>query len=196
MSRLARLITVRDPLVVERRPRRLGTERAVPAPVAARPTVIAADPIEELRKRHLRLPVEGLKREDLRDTFNEMRGGDRRHEALDILAPRDTPVLAVDDGTIAKLFLSKPGGITIYQFDPTSTYAYYYAHSSRYAEGLKERRGRRARSGHRLRRDHRQRAAGHAAPALRHLQADRREALVAGDRHRSLPAPQVAGQAI
>ena len=48
-------------------------------------------------------------------------------------------MLAVDDGTIAKLFLSKPGGITIYQFDPTSTYAYYYAHLSRYADGLKER---------------------------------------------------------
>ena len=72
--------------------------------------------------------MQGLEREDLRDTFDEMRGGNRRHEALDILAPRDTPVLAVDDGTIAKLFLSKAGGITIYQFDPTSTYAYYYAH--------------------------------------------------------------------
>jgi murein DD-endopeptidase MepM/ murein hydrolase activator NlpD len=48
-------------------------------------------------------------------------------------------VLAVDDGTIAKLFLSKPGGITIYQFDATSSYAYYYAHLSRYAEGLQER---------------------------------------------------------
>ena len=72
--------------------------------------------------------MQGLERDDLRDTFDEMRGGDRRHEALDILAPRDTPVLAVDDGTIAKLFLSKPGGITIYQFDPTATYAYYYAH--------------------------------------------------------------------
>ena len=94
--------------------------------------------IEELRKRDLRLPVQGLDRDDLRDTFNEIRGGDRRHEALDILAPRDTPVLAVDDGTIAKLFLSKPGGITIYQFDPTATYAYYYAHLSRYAEGLEE----------------------------------------------------------
>ena len=47
-------------------------------------------------------------------------------------------MLAVDDGTIAKLFLSKPGGITIYQFDPTDTYAYYYAHLSRYAKGLEE----------------------------------------------------------
>jgi murein DD-endopeptidase MepM/ murein hydrolase activator NlpD len=97
-----------------------------------------ADPVEELQKRHLTLPVQGLKRESLRDTFGEMRGTSRRHEALDILAPRDTPVVAVDDGTIAKLFVSKPGGNTIYQFDPTSTYAYYYAHLERYAEGLKD----------------------------------------------------------
>ena len=124
---------------VEVRPAPLDSPRPVsPAPAPSGPPVVAADPIEELRKRDLRLPVQGLERDDLRDTFNEMRGGERRHEALDILAPRDTPVLAVDDGTIAKLFLSKPGGITIYQFDPTATYAYYYAHLSRYAEGLEE----------------------------------------------------------
>jgi hypothetical protein len=67
-----------------------------------------------------------------------MRGGTRRHEALDILAPRETPVLAVEDGVVAKLFLSKPGGITVYQFDPSRTYAYYYAHLERYAAGLKD----------------------------------------------------------
>ena len=112
--------------------------RPEPPPEPSRePPRIAADPIEDLRQRHLRLPVEGLDRDDLRDTFDEMRG-EHKHEALDILAPRDTPVLAVEDGTIARLFLSKPGGITIYQFDPTAMYAYYYAHLSRYAEGLKE----------------------------------------------------------
>jgi len=95
------------------------------------------DAVKALRKRHLELPVQGLKRSDLRDTFRETRERTRQHEALDILAPRDTPVLAVDDGTVAKLFLSKAGGNTIYQFDPTSTYAYYYAHLERYAAGLK-----------------------------------------------------------
>jgi murein DD-endopeptidase MepM/ murein hydrolase activator NlpD len=117
-------------------------EATLAAPVSA-PTVtvtptIGADPLEDLRKRHLELPVQGLTRHDLHDTFDETRGGGRRHEALDILAPRDTPVLAVEDGTVAKLFLSKPGGNTIYQFDPTSTYAYYYAHLERYADGLKD----------------------------------------------------------
>ena len=96
------------------------------------------DVVKELRKRHLELPVDGLKRGALRDTFSEMRGGTRRHQALDLLAPRNTPVLAVDDGKVAKLFRSKPGGLTIYQFDPTSTYAYYYAHLERYADGLKD----------------------------------------------------------
>jgi len=108
-----------------------------PEPVSATPT-IGADRPAELRRRHLTLPVQGLEAGDLRDTFDEMRGGSRRHEALDILAPRDTPVLAVEDGKVAKLFLSDAGGMTIYQFDPTGMYAYYYAHLERYAEGLKD----------------------------------------------------------
>ena len=62
----------------------------------------------------------------------------KRHQAIDILAPRNTPVKAVEDGTIARLFLSKAGGITLYQFDPSGTYAYYYAHLERYADGVKE----------------------------------------------------------
>ena len=96
------------------------------------------DAIETLRKRRLTLPVQGVKREALRRTFGERRGSDRQHEAMDIAAVRDTPVLAVEDGTIAKLFLSKPGGITIYQYDPSESYAYYYAHLARYADGLRE----------------------------------------------------------
>ena len=95
--------------------------------------------IDTLRKRRLTLPVQGVTRDALRRTFRERRGGGRQHEAMDIVAARDTPVLAVEDGTVAKLFLSKPGGITIYQYDPSETYAYYYAHLARYADGLRER---------------------------------------------------------
>ena len=101
-------------------------------------TAMSADTVEELRRRSLTLPVQGIKREELRDTFNEMRGATRRHEAIDILAPRNTPVFAVEDGEIAKLFVSEAGGITIYQFDPDEEYVYYYAHLERYAGGLKE----------------------------------------------------------
>jgi len=87
----------------------------------------------------LLLPVEGLAASDLRDTFADGRDSNQRgHEAIDILAPRGTPVLAVDDGRIVKLFLSKPGGITVYQFDSSGQFAYYYAHLDRYADGLAE----------------------------------------------------------
>lgn len=92
----------------------------------------------ELRNRHLEVPVQGVARSALRSSFTELRPGAIAHEAIDILAPRDTPVVAVEDGTIAKLFLSKAGGITIYQFDPSATYEYYYAHLERYAPGLIE----------------------------------------------------------
>ena len=109
-----------------------------PTAVMAPPPVVTGYPVDDLRQRNLTLPVQGIKREELQDTFNDMRGSSRRHEGLDVLAPRNTPVLAIEDGKIAKLFLSDAGGITIYQFDPTSSYSYYYAHLERYADGLKE----------------------------------------------------------
>lgn len=85
------------------------------------------------------LPIAKLKRTDIHDTFNDARGGGQRHhEATDIMAPTGTPVIAVDNGIIKKLFNSKPGGLTIYQFDPSERFSYYYAHLDRYATGLKE----------------------------------------------------------
>lgn len=80
-------------------------------------------------------PIGGLKRSELRDSFNETHFG-HRHEAIDIMEPRGTPVLAVTDGVIAKLFQSKAGGNTIYEFDTAGNYCYYYAHLDHYAEGL------------------------------------------------------------
>jgi murein DD-endopeptidase MepM/ murein hydrolase activator NlpD len=110
---------------------------AVPQTVAAAPAM-SANPVEDLRDRRLDIPVKGARRGDLRDTFNELRGSSRRHEAMDLLAPHHTPVIAVEDGKVARLFNSEAGGITVYQFDPSNTYVYYYAHLDRYADGLKE----------------------------------------------------------
>ena len=80
-------------------------------------------------------PIAGLKRSELRDSFNEIHFG-HKHEAIDIMEPRGTPVLAVTDGAIAKLLRSKAGGNMIYQFDTAATYCYYYAHLDHYAEGI------------------------------------------------------------
>ena len=82
-------------------------------------------------------PIRGLTLANLRDTFDEIHNG-HRHEAIDIIEPRGTPVRAVVSGTIQKLFFSIPGGNTIYQFDEVGEYCYYYAHLNRYAEGLHE----------------------------------------------------------
>ena len=73
----------------------------------------------------------------LNDTYGARRGSGA-HEAIDIAAPRGTPVVASADGRIVKLFRSVPGGLTIYQFDPDARYALYYAHLDDYAHGLRE----------------------------------------------------------
>ena len=115
-------------------------EAAAPSPAQPPPLASKADDtdISQLRLRVLTLPVQGVTPAQLSDTYTQARAAGAPHEALDIMSARGTPVLAVEDGKVAKLFLSKPGGITIYQFDPDSQYAYYYAHLDRYAEGLTE----------------------------------------------------------
>jgi peptidoglycan LD-endopeptidase LytH len=98
----------------------------------------AAD-LMRLRARGLEIPVAGVNAAQLGDTFFQSRGGDTRtHEALDIAAPRGTAVVAVEDGRVVKLFFSRQGGITLYQFDPANEFSYYYAHLDGYAQGIRE----------------------------------------------------------
>lgn len=121
-------------------PPQAAAAAATPAPApaaAATPMAVATAPAVDAGG--LSIPVQGVRAAQLRDTYPDMRGGGTRtHEALDIMAARGTPVVAAADGTVAKLFTSKQGGLTVYQFDTTSTRAYYYAHLDAYAPTLRE----------------------------------------------------------
>jgi murein DD-endopeptidase MepM/ murein hydrolase activator NlpD len=111
---------------------------ALPKSVTPAPSPIVLTPAGDA-PRPLAMPVAGIDPSTIHDSFDEMRGGaTRRHDALDILAPRGTNVVATDDGTVKKLFTSVAGGLTVYQYDPDERYCYYYAHLDAYAAGLHE----------------------------------------------------------
>ena len=109
------------------------TTGAAPPPPSA-----GASEVSELQSRGLAIPVHGVTASHIVSNYDDDRGAGRQHEALDILAPRGTPVVAVDSGRIAKLFSSARGGLTVYQFDADERYCYYYAHLDSYAAYLKE----------------------------------------------------------
>lgn len=110
----------------------------LPAPAAANALLANIPASTRSAGINIALPLDNLRPRDIQDTYNQGRPGGRKHEATDILAPMNTPVHAVTDGVIQKLFLSKPGGNTIYEFDPQGVYCYYYAHLDHYAPGLKQ----------------------------------------------------------
>jgi peptidoglycan LD-endopeptidase LytH len=89
-------------------------------------------------QRELGIPVSGVARGSLRDTYGEMRGGTRTHEALDIPAARGTPVLAATPGRVLKLFNSVPGGLMVYAADSTERFILMYGHLDAYQPGLAE----------------------------------------------------------
>jgi peptidoglycan LD-endopeptidase LytH len=94
-------------------------------------------PGQVLRAR-LMIPVVGVTRSELSDTWGDARSAGRSHEGIDIMAPQGTRVQAVADGRIVKFFDSERGGVTVYQFDSSERFVYYYAHLSARAAGLAE----------------------------------------------------------
>jgi murein DD-endopeptidase MepM/ murein hydrolase activator NlpD len=108
-----------------------------PAPAPRRHDAPAEMPYP-LADKDLAVPVQGVPRTKLRDSFHARRGKGRAHEAIDIMAPWGTPVLAADDGKLAKISSNRAGGLALFQVDPSGRFVYYYAHLAGYADGLRE----------------------------------------------------------
>jgi murein DD-endopeptidase MepM/ murein hydrolase activator NlpD len=89
-----------------------------------------------LMSRRLLVPVAGADMSKVEDSFYEPRDGGRTHRAIDILAPRGTPILSADDGKILRMSTSELGGISMYTVDPDARLVYYYAHMDRYNDAM------------------------------------------------------------
>ena len=108
-----------------------------PLPPTESPTP-TPEPANFVGRMNLIIPVAGVRPEQLLDTYADARSEGRTHDAIDIIAPAETPVLAAADGKILKLFQSDRGGTTIYQLSASQELVFYYAHLSHYADGLTE----------------------------------------------------------
>ena len=109
-----------------------------PPPPPPAPIEKPAEPASFVGQLHLIIPVAGVQPNQLLDTFDDSRSEGRVHDAIDIMAPANTPVLAASDGKIVKLFQSDRGGTTIYQLSPDEKMIFYYAHLAGYADNLSE----------------------------------------------------------
>jgi peptidoglycan LD-endopeptidase LytH len=112
---------------------RIGEPRPSPTP-ASQPAAAAPSAATG----PLLVPVAGVSASRLGDTFDDVRGGERRHEALDIAAPAGTPVIAAAEGRVEKLFRSDDGGNTVYIRSADRRTIYYYAHLHGYSPDLEE----------------------------------------------------------
>jgi murein DD-endopeptidase MepM/ murein hydrolase activator NlpD len=112
--------------------KRVAAKRVAAKPVAATPALAIPPDAPQIG-----YPLAEVKLNELHSEFNDHRRG-HRHHAIDLMRPRGTPVMAVTDGKIRKLYRSKTGGISVYLFDASEEYCFFYAHLDHYAEGLHE----------------------------------------------------------
>jgi murein DD-endopeptidase MepM/ murein hydrolase activator NlpD len=98
----------------------------------------AAADIAYLRERSILMPVAGASMSRVEDTFSEPRDGGRVHRAVDILAPRGTPVLSADNGRVLRMSTTGLGGIAVFTQDAQGRIVYYYAHMDRFHSALAE----------------------------------------------------------
>jgi len=135
---LRRLVTGAAMIALALGPLGCRMGHAPAAAIAPLPTGVSPRDYEYLRHRALLIPVANITLSHIPDTFNDARDGKRVHRAVDILAPKGTPVLSTDVGYVLKLRMGGSGGITIYAVDPDERFVYYYAHLDRYRKGLAE----------------------------------------------------------
>jgi len=122
----------RSPWVAVAAPSPSQQAQAVPV-TAESPAAAPADATAVAHLSSLVFPVAGVDSTRLDDSFEDARdGGARKHQAIDIMAPRGSAVLAVQDGRILRLAKSAKGGTTIYATDVEEQFVYYYAHLDRY----------------------------------------------------------------
>lgn len=112
------------------------TASPMPMPAVLDSDAASLSDVEYLRLRHLVVPVAGADMSRVTDSYYAPRDGDRVHRALDILAPRGTPVLSADDGKILRMSTNKLGGISMYTVDPANRIVYYYAHMDHYNDAM------------------------------------------------------------
>src|SRR5688500_7401259 len=144
----------------------LPQDSTSPRPPAVVPAKAPAGPGDiVMAPSGMAIPVTGVRADQLIDTFTEARGDGRPHDAIDIMAPEGTPVVAAAEGTVEKLFFSQGGGgVTVYVRSPDRQWMFYYAHLQAYAPGLRE--GQRVRHGDPIGRVG---STGNANPAGPHL---------------------------
>jgi murein DD-endopeptidase MepM/ murein hydrolase activator NlpD len=99
--------------------------------------VVAESELNSLRLSGLLVPVKGISLSKIEDSFDAPRDGGRRHDAVDILAARGTPIVAASDGWVLRVGTNALGGNVVWTSDPDQRFVHYYAHLDRYAKGIR-----------------------------------------------------------